>query len=338
MRPSKEQRLLAIGRLQAGDTVANVANFLGVSMRTVRRLRAKYAATGSVEDLPRSGRPRETTLRQDRHIILTHLRNRFTVPRRTAINTPGRTHPHISARTVSRRLRTAGLRCRRPYIGPRLTNAHRRRRLNWATQYQRWLLNQWNSVMFSDESRFAIDSSDRRNRVYRRVGERFADPCVLQSNRWGGASTMVWGGFMGRHKSRLVFLDFRRGGLTAQRYINNVLQPVVLPFIQQHPGAIFQQDNARPHSARVTTNFLAANNVNTLPWPSLSADMNPMEHVWDYVKRKVRERNVQNVQQLQAAITHEWNQIPALFLLRLTASMRRRCTAVVNARGGHTRY
>ena len=176
--------------------------------------------------------------------------------------------------------------------------------------------------------------------VYRREGERFSDACVLESNRWGGASTMVWGGFLGRHKTRLVFLDFGRGrgGLTAQRYINNVLQPVVLPFMQQHPGAIFQQDNARPHAARITTNFLATSNVNTLPWPALSPDMNPMEHVWDYLKRRVRARNVQNVQQLQAAITQEWNQIPALFLLRLTASMRRRCTRVIAARGGHTRY
>lgn len=111
MHLSNEQRLLALGRLQGGDTVANVANIFGVTPRTIRRLRAKYATTGSTADLPRSGRPRETTLRQDRHIVLTHLRNRFTGPHNTALNTPGRTRPHVSARTVRRRLRVAGVRC-----------------------------------------------------------------------------------------------------------------------------------------------------------------------------------------------------------------------------------
>ena len=72
---------------------------------------------GTVADLPRSRRPRVTTLRHDRHNQLTHLRNRFADPNDTARNTPGRNRPRIGARTVRRRFKVVGLRCRRLFQG-----------------------------------------------------------------------------------------------------------------------------------------------------------------------------------------------------------------------------
>ena len=52
---------------------------------------------------------------------------------------------------------------------------------------------------------------------------------------------------------------------------------------------LFQQDNARPHIARLSMNFLQSNNVNALPWPSLFSDLAPIEHVWDMLNRRIRE-------------------------------------------------
>ena len=47
------------------------------------------------------------------------------------------------------------------------------------------------------------------------------------------------------------------GTLTAQRHIDNILQPVVLPILQQHDDVTtFQQDNARPYSARISMEYL----------------------------------------------------------------------------------
>ena len=72
---------------------------------------------------------------------------------------------------------------------------------------------------------------DRRHRVWRRRGERYANCAVVEHDRYGGGSLIVWGGISVRSRTELLVLN---GTLTGQRYINEVLQPVVLPFVQQH--------------------------------------------------------------------------------------------------------
>ena len=103
MKLSNEERMRVIGQLQGGVTAAQVARNFGVHEQTtcIRRLRQRYGVTGTVNDRPRSGRPRKTTRQQDRHIAITHLRRRFEVPVYTARNTPGRTRTHVGARTIS---------------------------------------------------------------------------------------------------------------------------------------------------------------------------------------------------------------------------------------------
>ncbi|GFW28082.1 DDE_3 domain-containing protein [Trichonephila clavipes] len=76
-----------------------------------------------------------------------------------------------------------------------------------------------------------------------------------------------------------------RGTLTGQRYVGDILRPHVGPFINGLPGAIFQQDNARPHTARVAQYFLR--HFQTLPWPARSLYLSPVEHVWDQLKRQM---------------------------------------------------
>ncbi|GFW94284.1 DDE_3 domain-containing protein [Trichonephila clavipes] len=64
-----------------------------------------------------------------------------------------------------------------------------------------------------------------------------------------------------------------RGTLTGQRYVDDILRPYVGPFLNGLPGAIFQQDNGRPHTARVSQDFLR--HFQTLPWPARSPDLSP---------------------------------------------------------------
>ena len=92
-----------------------------MSLKWLARLKTRLRDTGTTHDRPRSGRPRETTLRQDRHIRIIPLRNRFVNASQTAWQTHGRHNNRISAQTVRNRLRQVGLRARRPLKGPILT-------------------------------------------------------------------------------------------------------------------------------------------------------------------------------------------------------------------------
>ena len=147
----------------------------------------------------------------------------------------------------------------------------------------RWGRQQWDRVLFSNESRFNLSHHDGRIRVFRRRGERFADNCLIENDRFGGGSVIVWGGIVGRRKINHIVVQ---GNLNAQGYINQILQPEAVPFLQKYWPVILMHDNARPCVARICRQFLNRNNVNVLPWPTMSWDMNPIEHIWDYLGRK----------------------------------------------------
>lgn len=333
-RLNEAQRNNAIGRLEAGESQTAVATTFNVSQSTISRLWDRYLQHRSTRDLPRSGRPRVTTAAQDRYIRVRHLRDRFTTATSTASSIPWRRR--ISDQTVRNRLRDAGIRARRPVRGVILNQRHRQTRLQWARAHRVWPQQRWRTVWFSDESRFLLQRADGRARVYRRRNERFAANCIQEVDRFGGGSVMMWAAISHTGKTNLVHVN---GNLTAQRYCDEILQPHVLPFMQNN-GRIFQQDNARPHTARITTAFLQRNNVDVLPWPSKSPDLNPIEHLWDELDRRVRQRQPppQSLQQLVNALQAEWANIPEQVIRNLTSSMGRRCQAVIDANGGHTRY
>ena len=108
---------------------------------------------------------------------------------------------------------------------------------------------------------------------------------------------------MGRWKTNLIVVQ---GNLNAQGYINQILQPKAVPFLRRHWPAILMHDNARPHVARTCRQSLNRNNVNVPSWPAVSPDINSIEHIWDYLGRKVRARgNVNNPRDLENALIRE---------------------------------
>ena len=329
------QRENVIGRMQAGQRQSEIARQMHVSQSTISRLWARFQNTGSTADAARTGRPRVTTPALDRYIRQSHLRNRFLSASTTARTLPGMRR--IWCQTVRNRLHDAGLTARRPYRGPVLTPHHRQARLHWAQRHRHWTLrNIWQHVLFSDESRFLLSQHDRRRRVYRRVKERYHQNCVDEAPPHGGGGVMVWGAISHTTRTALVRVD---GMLNARRYIDDILEPHALPLLAD-PRAVFQQDNARPHTARITMAFLNLHHVNILPWPSMSPDLNPIEHLWDELDRRVRTRPQAPTthDELFQALQEEWNNIPLQCVQTLTSSMPRRCQAVIASRGSHTQY
>ena len=91
-------------------------------------------------------------------------------------------------------------------------------------------------------------------------------------------------------------------------------------------------DNARPHRSRAVTAYLQSEAVTSVPWPAMSPDLNPIEHIWDS-RIQAREPLVQNIRQLEAALHQEWQQLSQQNIQRLTGGMRRRVEAVIQAHG-----
>ena len=130
--------------------------------------------------------------------------------------------------------------------------------------------------------------------------------------------------------------------VSSRRYINEALQPGLLPFFNEHNRPMsFMQDNATAHRAIETRNWLNAKNVQVFyPWPANSPDMNPIENLWSQMERALQGRPNPpvNEAQLWQAVQEEWANINMFDVRRLVLSMRRRCLSLVQAAGGHTRY
>ena len=105
-------------------------------------------------------------------------------------------------------------------------------------------------------------------------------------------------------------------------------------------NCILQDDNAPPYRAASVQQLKEQLGTRTLRWPSRSPDMNPIEHVWDLMKRKIHHHNQppQNASELRQAIMDAWQELPQAVINRLVLSMSNRVASLLRARGAYTRY
>ncbi len=75
-----------------------------------------------------------------------------------------------------------------------------------------------------------------------------------------------------------------------------------------------------------------------MDWPTMSPDLNPIEHLWSILEQKVEERKVSNIHQLRGVVMEEWKRTPVTTCEALVNSMPKRVKAVLEKNGGHTKY
>ena len=121
-RLSEVQRGHAIEMRMQGQLQNQVARHFGVNVSTIQRLVRRLRETGRLSDRQMSGRPRVTSRRQDRYIVVYHIRNRRLTALECALNIRGNHGRSINSKTVGNRLRELGIRASRPYVVPHLTS------------------------------------------------------------------------------------------------------------------------------------------------------------------------------------------------------------------------
>ncbi|UYV75177.1 hypothetical protein LAZ67_12002754 [Cordylochernes scorpioides] len=321
-------RGMVIGLKRAGWSIRQIAADTHLDASTVHRLWRRWLEQGNVAIYRNVGATRVTSARVDRRIF----RQAVAAPQATCtaiLQHVQDTLDHsIPTRTISRRLVANGLHSCRPLRRLPLTPPNRRQRLEWCRGRSTWMT-EWHRVVFSDESPFCLSSDSRRVRVWRRRGERSNPAAIVERPTVRQRGIMVWGAIAYDSRSPLLRIQ---GTMTAQRYVDDVLRPVTLPYLQGVPNALYQQDNARPHTARISQQALQ--DVQMLPWPPYSPDLSPIEHVWDIFGRRLHALpQPRSEDELWQIIEREWRAIPQDAIRTLIDSLPRRVAACIAVRG-----
>ncbi|GFX72674.1 transposable element Tcb2 transposase [Trichonephila clavipes] len=215
-------------------------------------------------------------------------------------------------KTVARRLRGGGLYARRPVVCVPLTRQHRTACLQWCREHHNWTEQDFTCVLFSDESRFCLSSDCRRQLLCRESGTAYRLENIQENDRYPTCSIMVRAGTMINGRPRLHVVA--NGTVTGQRYIDEVL----LPHVRLFRGAVDSEG------------------IQHLVWPARSPDLNPIENVWDALRRPVAGRNYPptNKNTLIHALTEEWDKLPQQLLDNVVQSMVRRVECCITLHGG----
>ncbi|GFX66592.1 transposable element Tcb1 transposase [Trichonephila clavipes] len=196
---------------------------------------------------------------------------------------------------------------------------------------------EWIEVVFPDESRICLQHHDGRIRVWIHRGERMLNSCVIHHHTGHAQGIMVWGGIGYHSRTLLVRIA---GTLNSQRYISEVLESVVLPYLQGLSTAIFQHYNTQPHVARIVQRFFVNHQIELLPWPARSPDLWPIENMWSMVAKRLTQITppAATPDQLWQRVEASWSAVPQEHIQSLFESMPRRVAVVISINGGYSGY
>jgi DDE superfamily endonuclease/Transposase len=246
----------------------------------------------------------------------------------------------VSDDTVRRALEQEGLQAAEKEDKPRLSLKNVKERYDFAVNHQHWTVADWMRVIWSDETKICRFNSDGRSWCWvRDVRER--DPrTVNQTVKHGGGSIMIWGsmtargvGFMCKIEGRMKKEDYLE---ILQDELKNTFE-----YYDLDPAThIFQQDNDSKHSSKLVKNWLSEQDFDVLDWPAQSPDLNPIEHLWAWMKIRLNKYDTppSGMLELWERVQDIWNSFSAEECERLVASMPKRIQAVLDAKGWWTDY
>ena len=205
---------------------------------------------------------------------------------------------------------------------PLIRKGNREKRLKYAKTHKDWNEDQREQMLCSDESKFELFGSNRRQYVRRRVGERYNNESLQPLVKHGGGSVMVWACISASDVGHIVRID---GILNAEKY-RQVLIHHAIPS-GKRPGGncfIFQHDNDPKHTAHAVKSYLERKTTDrpltVMDWPPQSPYLNIIEAVRDHLDRERHKRQPKSATELWELLKEAWYNIPDCFLKKFSTS------------------
>lgn len=326
-----------VALLHQGLSTREVAKRVGISQSTVVKVAREHVPERSGV---KAGRPGKLTQRQKNLIVrkVTSGQVDTAVDMQRYINSDE--NIYASVETIRNCLKKAGLKSFAKVKKPLLQGRHIKQRLAFALKHQHWTVEDWKRVVWSDETKVNRMGSDGRKWGWRARNARLQPYHVQATLKHGGGSIMVWGCMTVHGVGNLVRID---GGLNAELYckiLDEDLAPSFEFYGRKLADFVFQQDNDPKHTSKLAKKWIADHRLEVLNWSAQSPDLNPIEHLWVHLKRKLAEHESAptSIHGLWERVEHDWNAIPPSVCCNLIESMPRRIAEVIKAKGGYTKY
>lgn len=302
----------------------DIAHTLRCSENTVSLWVSRWRDEHSVADAERSGRPRCTSDDTDVSIAEYSDAHVTACPK----DIVRELDLDVSARTVRRRLNEAGL---LSHV-QRAEHENVRARIAFAEGYTRWTEDDWARVLFSDETHFYLGHEDREY-VQCPPGAALDPKYTRKENERLEGKVSLWGCICA---AGLGHAELYTETLNAHRY-QTILGLNLVPsahLFWPRGQWWYQQDNWTVHTAGTSRDWFHNHGVDVIDWPAWSPDLNPIEEVWNDLKRRVYGRRPRSMEELERYITEEWAATDLNFIARICRNMPHRLRCVIE-NGGH---
>lgn len=268
MKPiSEETHNNIISLLDSGLSSRKIGAQLGVNPVTVGRVRAR---TRPDMQKSRGGRPAKLTATDKRRLVRTITSGKADTAVQLAQELKDTTEVEVSAKTMCRSLKEAGLKAASKKKKPRLLPKHIRQRLDFALRHQHWTVEDWKRVVWSDETKINRLGSDGRKWVWKRPADGLTAQHVQGTVKFGGGSLMIWGCMTAQGVGYACKID---GHMDAELY-THILGDEFLRTLEYYEldasTIIFQQDNDPKHTSRAARKWFEDNGIEVLEWPAQS--------------------------------------------------------------------
>ena len=290
---SLEDKNKAMGLLMAGKTLKEISKEMGMAISTLKLWKKKFKRGESLKKKPGQGRP--TVVSRVPNIIISKSINKRGQSTRKLAKRLTRSGYSMSHQTVYNHLKKSRkLHAYKPRTIPLLTKKQIENRINWCKKRRNWSIQDWERVIYSDESSFEIFHS--KNRQNDQVWADNIENVPTSPSVKFPTKVMFWGAISHQGLTELHFVP-EKTMVNARYYVDEILTKSLLPalnrkrnigstlqikLIENMSEAIFCQDGAPCHRAKTTQNWLKDNVGSFWPkeeWPGNSPDLNPIENV-----------------------------------------------------------